>query len=81
MILYRDFPDQEVNSLRSKELPYIVLDFEVLGESWTLEKLKATPLFENITSNKFKLDWFQIQDIIRYIQGIKAAKITILYKR
>lgn len=33
MILYRDFPDQEVNSLRSKELPYIVLDFEVLGES------------------------------------------------
>lgn len=81
MIFYRDFSDQEVNSLRSKKLPYVIPDFEVLGESWTLEKLRATPLFENITSNKLKLDWFQIQDIMRYIQGKKAAKITILHKR
>lgn len=33
MIFYRDFPDQEANSLRSKELPYAVLDYQVLGES------------------------------------------------
>lgn len=32
MIFYQDFPDQEVNSLRSEELPYAVLDYQVLGE-------------------------------------------------
>lgn len=67
-------------SLRSKVPPCAVLVYQVLGESWTLEKLRATPLFENIISNKFKLDWFQIQDDMRFIQGEKAVKVTIFYK-
>lgn len=68
-------------SLRSKVPPCAALVYQVLGVSWTLEKLRAAPLFENIISNKFELDWFQIQDNIRFIQGEKAVKMTIFYKR
>lgn len=67
-------------SLRNKEVPCAVLVYRVPGESWTLKKLRATPLLENITSNKFELDWFQIQDAMRFIQGEKVVKITNFYK-
>lgn len=36
-------------SLRNKEVPCAVLVYQVPGESWTLKKLRATPLFESIT--------------------------------
>lgn len=45
----------------------------VLGESWTLEKMRKNPLFENIIFTKFELDWFQIQDNAKLIQGEKAV--------
>lgn len=51
------------------------------GPWWVmhLEELSATPILENIISNKSELDWLQIQEDMRFIQQ-RTLKIIIFNK-
>lgn len=73
-MFHRDFPNQELLTIESKEVLCIILIFEVLGEPHNLKHLRITPLNKNIISSKSELDWLQIQEDRRLIQEERVMK-------
>lgn len=59
MIFYRDFPDQDAGSLRCKELPCAVQDYQVLGESQTLENWGQLPHLRTLPPTSSSLPDFR----------------------
>lgn len=59
MVFYRDFPDQDAGSLRCKELPCAVLDYQVLGESQTLENWGQLPHLRTLPPTSSSLPDFR----------------------